>query len=435
MKTRVYLLIAVLLTTSLTARSQSESVFSDAPMTYRSLMKFAKKSAEESLSEGDFFSLIANEIVLQEFDKTKKDKILEIKCTLNKYNEISEVFTTVHRDIIKSDKEGFKMDNSFFILQDISLSNVKNIQFEIVVRSVTEKQSKVFGIVSNLINKATASNPAIQTVRDLLNVDVDESEAYKSDANLPVFNATLHIPNNYINYYQINKDLNLPLLKPDISLPIAFKSKSNNVPKNYLKRFANLVVKEAFVDKEEIGGVIVLNATKKTPKPIVPVVQRELFKLYNHIKSNEFDKLNNAIISSKNTLDIAYSDELDKRSSAYRSAHFYITLVDCYDKYINSDAGNNRKDFNKKFESWVIDKIEYGSDHYLDISIKGLYKPASNDDANKIRVVDFFIPNNLPNELLTQSFVFQKLMHSNFNAREDRDKFISSITESINLNQ
>ena len=425
------LLLILIIVLHFSTNAQSQEINLNEPVTYSHLMRFAKKSIDESLSEGDYFSLIAEEIVFAEFDATKKDKILEIKCTIEKHDGSIEEYSTVHRDIVRADNKGFKMDNSFFLLQDIPLSNVKNIKLEISVKSINEKQSKLFAIAANLLDKATSSNPAIQTVTDLLNVEADDSEP-----EVPVFNAWFYVPNNYINFFQINKGLKLPLLKPDTPLSIAFESTSKNVPKNYLKRFANLIVKDAFVDKENIGGVLVLKATKKTPRPIAPVVQKELLELYRIVKSQEIDKLKDAIITAKSTLNIAYSDELEKRSSAYKSANFYLSLVDCYEKFINSDIEQNKKVFYKKFESWVSDKIDYFAiDDYLLIPIKGMYKPSKNDDSNERRIVDFYIPTNLPNDLLIQCFVLQKLMHSNFNGRIDREIIIDNLTHTVEFKE
>ena len=419
MKNLIILLIAVLI---------GLNVSSQEPITYNELISFSRAKVAESFSEGERLSLIAKEIVLAEYDASKPDKILEITCTLKDYKGIEKIYTTVHRDIFKASDDGQKLDNGFFILRDVSLSGIENINVKINIRSLNQKQSNLFNVISNLITTASENNPAINSIRELISTEGELEE------EVPFFNSTFYIPNNFINYERIKKEsLGLAYLSSIEDNNIAFKATSTNIPKNKLKRFANLILGDKiFTDTENIGGVLVLKATKATPEPLEQPALEKLVDIQKFLRKSQFeniDNLSDMISSAYSTLDIVYPTEISQSTSAYQNAILYLSLVSTYYTYLTSGRGSTNLDnFYSSFYNWIRDKQSYiAAEDYSSIPITGLYK-FENDPTNQVRGIDFFVPNNLPNYFLIQMFYMQREMHRNFRGDEN----IKSITKLYN---
>jgi len=234
---------------------------------------------------------------------------------------------------------------------------------------------------------------------------------------IPYFNATYYLPTNYINFYKIKEErLNLPYLFYKKDNHIAFKSASNMVPKNKLKNIFNHVIgTTVFEDKEEIGGIITLKVTKSTPKPLQKTVYDKLYEVFRIIKNSQLDKLQKAIDEAYATLEIVYSNTEEKKSSAYENATYYLSLASCYSLYLDKGNPNSKPEFLERFRAWNIEKNTYvGAEDYSFVPIKDFYVLFSDEDPNSIRVVNFFVPNNLPNDFIFQSFSMQNEMHNLF---------------------
>ena len=394
--------------------------FSQAPVDYNELMNLSKKQAKEIISNGDAISIVVTEILLAEFDKDRPDKILEINCTIKRFDGSESTYSTVHRQIFQSSEEGKNLESGFFILRDVSLEGVEKITFKIGVRSVNAEQSKLFNIVANLLTSATESNPTVQTVKNLINTKGTVEE------NIPIFDATFHVPNNYINYQKIKaEDLKLAFLSTNQGNNIAFKKISKNIPRNLLARFANVIVGDKlFEDREEIGGLLVLKATKSTPRPLERSVLTKIESVLRSIKRNDVASISEQLKEAYNTLDIAYSDESSRRVSAYQNALFYLTLADCYLKFLKTNnTQESKNEFYNTFYQWVSDKINYSAvEDYSTVPVKGAYAKFSTDPSDRARVVDYYIPNNLNNDFIFQSLYMQNQMHINFKGQGLEEK-------------
>lgn len=391
---------------------------SDEYVSYRDLQENAKKSIAQSISNGDNFSLLVDEILLQDFDKDKPEKILEVVCTFVKPDRSERTFSTVVREKVTLQDNKYKFGNGFILLQDITLSDVQELKISVKVRSLDKEQSATFGLVASLLSFATEANPAIHTIQNLLRIKPTlNRETGKEE--VPTFDASFFIPTNYINYFRLAKESRLPLLRPTEDIPVAFTAQTTGLPKNLLARFANLIVQNQIItDKEKVTGVLTLKVSRAAPKPILPVVQDKLNEAYNSVRSNQLAQLTRKIDEARTRLDIAYSTEDDKRSSAYKSANFYLSLLDCFVK-----SKGNRDEFYTHFRAWVEDKAEVETiDNLMRIPVRDVYRPLKNDPANMMRVVYFYNAPNLSNELLLHCFAMQKALHEEFNRRSDNNR-------------
>ncbi|MFN8334464.1 MAG: hypothetical protein U0U09_05000 [Cyclobacteriaceae bacterium] len=395
------------------------------PVFYDELLNLAKKSSKETVSSSDRISLVATDIYLTESDATRPDKVLEINCEVSKFDGTKTTYSTVHRQIFKAKEDGFSLDRGFFLFRDISLQGVEKIQLTIGVRSLNEEQSKLFAILSNVVGSAIENVPVIQTMRDLVKTKGQVEE------KIPLFNATFYIANSYINFEKIrNEKLKLPYLSPSRGNNIAFESTSKTVPRGILKKLGNLVLGEGtFEDKENIGGVIVINATKETPKPPVKAVMDKLQLVYKTIRTSKIEDLPNVIAQANSTIDIVYSDPADQKSSAYQNASFYMSLIECYYKYLKSSDPKVTSAFFDSFGDWNVDKKSYIIDEdYSSIPVKGIYSLYPEEDQASSRIVDFYAPNNLGNDFITQSLVIQYNMHSDFKLKLEAKEKIKKFT-------
>ena len=396
------------------------------PVSFDELRTLNRNQIKESISEGENISIIASEVLLAEFDSDKTDKILEISCILNKYDGSKVTYSTVHRQVFNATEDGAKLDQGFFILRDVSLRGVESMNFLFGVRSLNNEQSKLFNIVSNILINATSNNPAIETVKELINTQGEIEES------IPLFDATFYIANNYINYRKAqNENVNIPYLTSVKDNNIVFEKISRNIPKNKLKRFANLVLRtELFEDRENIGGVLVLKASKAFPKPIEKPILDKLEVIFREFKKGEVDAVPELIENAYTTLDLVYSEEKDRSSSAYQNVVFYLSLANVYYNFVKTSEGDQQlqSKFYNMFYQWNVDKSYYSEiEDFSFVPIKEIYDRFSTDPDDIERIVNFYIPNNLPNDYIIQSFFMQHQMHINFN-KSNQSERIRNIT-------